>query len=146
MPRVAENAEVKKTLTKMVNCTKKYREVFRKSTRSHKKWMKLLSSDANMEKKTTNKAYAEYRKLSDKESDIRQKCDDISLDLDDMRPLVIKEETRQKINAAFEKFDKDAREWSSNKLSSPLENPKQSCCPKGSRRDKKTGNCISTKP
>jgi hypothetical protein len=112
MPRVAENPEVKKKLTKLVNCTKKYREVFRKSTKSHKKWRKMIETDPNETKKTTIKAHAEYMKLSAKESDARNKCDNISIELDDMRDLVVKEETRRKIDAAFARFDQDAREWS----------------------------------
>jgi hypothetical protein len=118
MPRVAENPEVKKQLTKLVACTKKYREAFRKSTRSHKKWLKMLESDPNMTKKTTIKAHNEYTKLSAKESDARIKCDDISMELDDMRDLVVKDETRKKIETAFARFDQDAREWSSASNSS----------------------------
>ena len=116
MPRLAENALVKKTMTKVVNCTKKYRKSVRKSMKAYAKFRRLARVDTNYDKKTTKKASADMMKLQLKEKKDREDCEKSVITLEDMDDdgKIVKQETKVKVANLLAKYNADARDWSSN--------------------------------
>ena len=116
MPRLAENALVKKTMTKVANCTKKYRKSLRKSMKAYAKFRRLVRVDTNYDKKTTRKASADMMKQQAKEKKDREDCEKNVITLEDMVDdgKIVKQETKTKVANLLAKYNADAKEWDSN--------------------------------
>lgn len=112
MPRVVENALVKKAMTKVKSCTKKYRKAVRKFYKT--------SSNVNKYRGKDSKRRASLHKMSEKANanadKIKDECDDHKRNLQSMvqSGKVVKEETRVQIDKLFETLGKDEMMWSSN--------------------------------
>ena len=116
MPRLAENALVKKTMTKVASCTKKYRKSVRKSMKAYAKFRRLVRVDTNYDKKTTRKASADMMKQQAKEKKDREDCEKNVITLEDMVDdgKIVKQETKTKVANLLAKYNADAKEWDSN--------------------------------
>ena len=99
MPRLAENTLVKKTMTKVASCTKKYRKSVRKSMKAYAKFRRLVRVDTNYDKKTTRKASADMMKQQAKEKKDREDCEKNVITLEDMVDdgKIVKQETKTKV-------------------------------------------------
>ena len=112
MPKVAENALVKKAMTKVKSCTKKYRKAVRKFYKTSSKLNKYHGKDS--------KRRASLHKMSEKANasvdTIKDQCNDHKMNLQSMvqSGKVVKEETKTQIDKLFETLDKDEMAWSSN--------------------------------
>ena len=116
MPRLAENTLVKKTMTKVASCTKKYRKSVRKSMKAYAKFRRLVRVDTNYDKKTTRKASADMMKQQAKEKKDREDCEKNVITLEDMVDdgKIVKQETKTKVANLLAKYNADAKEWDSN--------------------------------
>ena len=115
MPRIAENPEVKKKMTKLVACTKKFRKVVREGSKIKHQWMKLSRKNHTAkETKEEKKLRVKSIKYSNQSKDVITKCDAVAIELDEMSHLVRKEDTKVKIQKLMDKLDEHETDWSSN--------------------------------
>jgi hypothetical protein len=115
MPRIAENPEVKKKMTKLVACTKKFRKVVREGSKIKHQWLKLSRKNYTAkETKEEKKLRVKSNKYEDRSKDVMNKCDAVATELDEMKGLVRKEDTKAKIRKLMDKFDEHETDWSSN--------------------------------
>jgi len=119
MPRVAENQLVKKEMTKLARCTKKYKSALGKYTKSNKKYLNHYDMVLSKDKTPTPKDRKELKKLKDavkkisiKVDIIKNECNQNTFALEDMldEGKVVKEETKIKIQQLFDKLDEDIDE------------------------------------
>jgi paraquat-inducible protein B len=119
MPRLAENKLVKKEMTKLASCTKKYKSAVSKYTKSNTKYLKRYDSVLAKDKTPTLKDRKELKKLKDavkklstKVYTIKNDCDENAITLEDMMAegKVVKEETKIKIQQLFDKLDEEIDE------------------------------------
>jgi hypothetical protein len=111
MPRLAENPLVKKEMTKVKSCTKKYR----KAVRNYYKASATLSKHRGTAKRRET-LYKKTKKANEKADEIKDQCDGHRVILSSMvrAGKVVKEETKTQIQNLFDKLSKDEMEWSSN--------------------------------
>lgn len=115
MPRIAENPEVKKKMAKLVACTKKVRKVIREGSKIKHQWLKMSRKNlTSKETKEEKKLRLKSNKYSTKSGDVIHQCEKVAVDLDDMKDLVRKPETRTKIQKLMDRFDEHETDWSSN--------------------------------
>lgn len=115
MPRIAENPEVKKKMTKLVACTKKFRKVVREGSKIKHQWLKLSRKNLSAkETKEEKKLRVKSNKYENQSKDVITKCDTVAIELDEMRHLVRKEDTKTKIQKLMDKLDEHETDWSSN--------------------------------
>lgn len=114
MPRIAENPEVKKKMTKLVACTKKFRKVVRQGSKIKHQWIKLSRKNTGKETKEEKKLRAKTIIYADRSKDVINKCDAVAIELDEMKGLVRKEDTKVKIKKLMDRFDEHELDWSSN--------------------------------
>ena len=115
MPRIAENPEVKKKMAKLVACTKKVRKVIREGSKIKHQWLKMSRKNlTSKETKEEKKLRVKSNKYSTKSGDVIHQCEKVAIDLDDMKDLVRKPETRTKIQKLMDRFDEHETDWSSN--------------------------------
>jgi len=114
MPRIAENPEVKKKMTKLIACTKRFRKVVRESSKIKHQWMKLTRKNTGKETKEEKKLRTKSNKFAARSRDIINKCDAVATELDEMKGLVRKEDTKVKIQKLMDRFDEHETDWSSN--------------------------------
>jgi hypothetical protein len=115
MPRIAESAEIKKRMTKLVACTKQYRKAVRQSAKIGHQYRKLTRKNLRgKETKEEKKIRKRMTTLSNKTQTVHRKCEDIANQLDDMKGLVRKEATKTKIERLFHRLDENDTEWASN--------------------------------
>ena len=115
MPRIAENPEVKKKMAKLVACTKKVRKVIREGSKIKHQWLKMSRKNlTSKETKEEKKLRVKSNKHSTKSGDVIHQCEKVAIDLDDMKDLVRKPETRTKIQKLMDRFDEHETDWSSN--------------------------------
>jgi hypothetical protein len=115
MPRIAENPEVKKKMAKLVACTKKVRKVIREGSKIKHQWLKMSRKNlTSKETKAEKKLRVKSNKYSTKSGDVIHQCEKVAIDLDDMKDLVRKPETRTKIQKLMDRFDEHETDWSSN--------------------------------
>jgi paraquat-inducible protein B len=119
MPRLAENQLVKKEMTKLASCTKKYKSALGKYTKSNTKYLNHYDMVLAKNKTPTPKDRKELKKLKDavkklsvKVDTIKNDCDENTFALEDMlaEGKVVKEETKIKIQQLFDKLDEDIDE------------------------------------
>lgn len=113
MPRApAEAPLVKKTMTKLKSCTKKYR----KAVRTYYKASATFGNYRGTDSKRRTTLYKKSEKASDKADKIYAECNQHLFILDYMMrsKQVVKDANRVKIEKMVEHFDKDEMEWSSN--------------------------------
>ena len=112
MPRLAENSLVKKEMTKIKSCTKKYR----KAVRSYYKASSTLGKYRGTDSKRRATLYKKSQKANEKADEIKDQCNDHRVVLETMvrDGKVVKEDTKTKIDKLFSALDKDEMEWSSN--------------------------------
>ena len=111
MPKVAEDPLVKKQMTKIKSCTKKYR----KAVRAYYKASAALSKHHGTAKRRET-LYKKSQKANEKADKVRDECKEPRDILEYMMRTnnVVKEENRNKINKMIADLDKDEMEWSSN--------------------------------
>jgi hypothetical protein len=115
MPRIAENPEVKKKMTKLIACTKKFRKVVRQGSKIKHQWIKLSRKNpSGKETKEEKKLRAKSNTYSNRSKDVIKKCDAVATELDEMKGLVRKEDTKVKIQKLMDRFDEHELDWSSN--------------------------------
>ena len=115
MPRIAENPEVKKKMTKLAACTKKFRKVVREGSKIKHQWIKMSRKNSTgKETKEEKKLRAKTNTYADRSIDIMNKCDVVAIELDEMKGLVRKEDTKVKIKKLMDLFDEHETDWSSN--------------------------------
>jgi hypothetical protein len=115
MPRIAENPEVKKKMAKLVACTKKVRKVIREGSKIKHQWLKMSRKNlTSKETKAEKKLRVKSNKYSTNSGDVIHQCEKVAIDLDDMKDLVRKPETRTKIQKLMDRFDEHETDWSSN--------------------------------
>ena len=115
MPRIAENSEVKKKMTKLVACTKKFRKVVREGSKIKHQWIKLSRKNLTAkETKEEKKLRVKSNTYAARSKDVMTKCDAVAIELDEMSHLVRKEDTKAKIQKLMDKFDEHETDWSSN--------------------------------
>lgn len=115
MPRIAENPEVKKKMVKLVACTKKFRKVVREGNKIKHQWLKMSRKNHTLkETKEEKKLRVKSNKYSTKSADVIDKCEKVAIELDDMKDLVRKPETKVKIQKLMDRFDEHETDWSSN--------------------------------
>lgn len=113
MPRApAEAPLVKKTMTKLKSCTKKYR----KAVRAFNKTSANLGFYTGKDTKRRTALYKKTKDANDKANKIYAECNQHLFVLDYMMrsKQVVKDANRVKIEKMVEHFDKDERDWSSN--------------------------------
>jgi len=112
MPRLVENSSVKKEITKIKNCTKKYRKAVRKYYKTSADLGKYRGTDS----KKRAALYDKSRKANEKADDVKHECEINRGNLTSMmrEGMVVKEQTKDTIGKIFAKLDKDELEWSSN--------------------------------
>jgi len=112
MPRLAENSLVKKEMTKIKSCTKKYR----KAVRSYYKASSTLGKYRGKDAKRRATLYKKTQKANEKADEIKHDCDEHRVHLESMmrEGKVVKEETKTQIQKLFSTLGKDEMEWSSN--------------------------------
>jgi hypothetical protein len=111
MPRVAENPLVKKAMTKMASCTKKYRKASRKYYKASAELNRYRGKDT----KKRAALYKKSEKAMEKADEIKDECDKCKMNL--MSLNVVKSENKVKVQNLIMRHDKDELEWSSNKSS-----------------------------
>lgn len=115
MPRIAENPEVKKKMTKLIACTKKFRKVVREGSKLKHQWIKLSRKNVTAkETKEEKKLRTKSNKYADRSKDVINKCEAVATELDEMKGLVRKEDTKVKIQKLMDRFDEHETDWSSN--------------------------------
>ena len=115
MPRIAENPEVKKKMTKLIACTKKFRKVVREGSKIKHQWIKLSRKNLTAkETKEEKKLRVKSNTYAARSKDVMTKCDAVATELDEMSHLVRKEDTKAKIQKLMDKFDEHETDWSSN--------------------------------
>ena len=117
MPRVAENSDVKKEMTKLKNCTKKYRKAVRAYYKTSVEFNKIFSGAPGKKRdKLSHKLIDKSTKANNKADKIKTECESYSKRLEMMmnNNKVVKPENREKIRILIDNFDKDEIEWSSN--------------------------------
>ena len=122
MPRVAENPAVKKEMTKLKNCTKKYRKAVRAFYKTSAKLGNLSGPFGKKKDKLRKTLVNKLSKAQTKAEKIKNDCITHRFHLDIMmkskrdngEQIVIKEENREKIRILIDNLDKDEIEWSSN--------------------------------
>lgn len=112
MPRIAENSSVKKEITKIKNCTKKYRKAVRKYYKTSDNLGKYRGTDS----KKRTALFVKTQKANKKADDVKHECEINrgNLKLMMREEMVVKEKTKDTIAKIFAKLDKDELEWSSN--------------------------------
>jgi hypothetical protein len=113
MPKApAENALVKKEITKVKNCTKKYR----KAVRAYYKASATLSKYKGTDSKRRASLHKKSEKANDKADEIQDQCNGHRVILQSMvrSGKVVKEETKTKIQKMVADLEKDEQDWSSN--------------------------------
>ncbi len=113
MPRApAENPVVKKTITKLKNCTKKYR----KAARAYYKASAALGSYTGKDNKRRTTLHKKSEKANEKADKIQKECHNSHFVLNYMMRSnqVVKDANRVKIQKMFDDYDKDEADWSSN--------------------------------
>ena len=108
----AENALVKKEMTKVKSCTKKYR----KAVRAYYKASSTLGKYRGADSKRRTTLYNKSKKANEKADEIKDQCNGHRVVLETMvrEGKVVKEDTKTKIDKLFSALDKDELEWSSN--------------------------------
>ena len=108
----AENALVKKEITKVKSCTKKYR----KAVRAYYKASSTLSKYRGTDSKRRTTLYNKSKKTNEKADEIKDQCNEHRVVLETMvrEGKVVKEDTKTKIEKMFSALEKDELEWSSN--------------------------------
>ena len=115
MPRIAENPEVKKKMTKLIACTKKFRKVVREGSKIKHQWIKLSRKNLTAkETKEEKKLRVKSNTYADRSKEGMTKCEAVATELDEMSHLVRKEDTKAKIQKLMDKFDEHETDWSSN--------------------------------
>jgi hypothetical protein len=115
MPRIAENPEVKKKMVKLAACTKKVRKLVREGSKINHQWLKMSKkNNTKKETKEEKKLRVKRNKFSTKTVDVINQCEKVAIELDDMKNLVRKPDTRIKIQKLMNKFDQHETDWSSN--------------------------------
>jgi hypothetical protein len=113
MPKApAENALVKKEMTKVKNCTKKYR----KAVRAYYKASATLNKCPATNTKRRATLYKKSEKANAKADEIQDQCTGHRLVLESMMRSgkVVKEETKTKIHKMVADLEKEEQDWSSN--------------------------------
>lgn len=112
MPRLAENSLVKKEMTKVKSCTKKYR----KAIRNYYKASATLGKYRGKDTKRRATLYKKSQKANEKADEIKGQCDGHRVILNSMvrEGKVVKEETKTQIEKLFSTLDEDEMDWSSN--------------------------------
>jgi hypothetical protein len=108
----AENSLVKKEITKVKNCTKKYRKAIRAYYKASATLDKYRGTDSKRRKTLYNKS----KKANEKADEIKGQCDDHRVTIESMvrEGKVVKEETKTKIQKLLSDLEKDELDWSSN--------------------------------
>jgi hypothetical protein len=108
----AENALVKKEITKVKSCTKKYR----KAVRAYYKASSTLSKYRGTDSKRRTTLYNKSKKTNEKADEIKDQCNEHRVVLETMlrEGKVVKEDTKTKIEKLCSALEKDELEWSSN--------------------------------
>jgi hypothetical protein len=111
MPKVAEDPLVKKQMTKIKSCTKKYR----KAVRAYYK----ASAELGKHRGTAKRREALYKKSKKANEKADKICDECKEPRDILEYMmrakkVVKEENKVKIKKMFADLDKDEMDWSSN--------------------------------
>jgi len=111
MPRLAEDPLVKKQMTKIKSCTKKYR----KAVRAYYKASAALGKHRGTAKRRET-LYKKVEKTNDKANKVHDECKEPRDVLEYMMRTknVVKQENIEKIQKLIAKLDKDEMEWSSN--------------------------------
>lgn len=112
MPKQVENASVKKHMTKIKSCTKKYR----KAVRSYFKASANLNKYNGTDSKRRTALYKKSEKANEKADKIHDECKEIRSALDEhlRKNEVVKSENKEKIHKLLVKLNKDEMDWSSN--------------------------------
>jgi hypothetical protein len=113
MPRApAETPLVKKTMTKLKSCTKKYRKAVRAYYKASATFGKYKGTDSK--RRTT--LHKKTEKANEKADKIQQECNSNHVILDYLMrsKQVVKEDNKVKIQKLIEDFEMDEQEWSSN--------------------------------
>jgi hypothetical protein len=113
MPKApAENPVVKKTMTKLKSCTKKYR----KAVRAYYKASATLGKYKGTDSKRRTTLHKKSEKANEKADKIQQECTNNTAILGYfMRAKqVVKEDNNVKIQKLIQDFEKDEQDWSSN--------------------------------
>ena len=111
MPKVAEHPLVKKQMTKIKSCTKKYRKAVRKYYK--------ISAELGKHRGTAKRRetlYKKSKKANENADKIRDECREPRDILEYMMRAknVVKEENKEKIKKMIADLDKDEIDWSSN--------------------------------
>lgn len=111
MPKVAEDPLVKKQMTKIKSCTKKYR----KAVRAYYKASAELGKHRGTAKRRET-LYKKSKKANENADKIRDECREPRDILEYMMRAknVVKEENKEKIKKMIADLDKDEIDWSSN--------------------------------
>lgn len=112
MPKTAENANVKKHMTKLKSCTKKNR----KAVRDYYKASENLRKYSGTSTKRREALYNKSKKADLKSRKIQAECVKVRDALEDMihTGAVVKSENKTKIEQMINKLHKTESEWSSN--------------------------------
>jgi hypothetical protein len=111
MPKLAENPLVKKQMTKIKSCTKKYR----KAVRAYYKASAALSKHRGTAKRRET-LYKKSQNANEKADKVRDECREPRDVLEYMMRTknVVKQENKEKIPKLIAELDKDEMDWSSN--------------------------------
>ena len=112
MPKLVEYPIIKKEITKIKNCTKKYRSAVRKYYKTSSKLRKYRGTDNT--RRTA--LYKLSEKANDKANQIKVECNKSLFNLEDLMrdAKVVREETEDTIKTLFADLNKEELEWSSN--------------------------------